>query len=211
MRYTCELGLSMHEFLKWDECVSEAFLLTLNSICTIVLTPTLATIKLNWKPTNGTPVFLPLYPDDEKSQVIILSNNFSKNATWSEIAWSANQHPKSTVKKKPTNLCALREFLKKMCPPCLIIMQSCFFDYRINKPFIIMFLLRDLFFVLCSRDLDVPRAQRIIGFFILITHNSTRLENPLIWCTQDYHLNIYGYKRIQVRLPTQILENMGTW
>ena len=29
-----------------------------------------------------------------------------------------------------------------------------------------MFSLRDLRFVLCSRDLDVLRAQRIIGFFI---------------------------------------------
>ena len=27
-----------------------------------------------------------------------------------------------------------------------------------------MFLLGDLRFVLCSRDLDIPRAQRIIGF-----------------------------------------------
>ena len=56
MRYTCELGLSMHEFWKWDE----AFLPTLNSICTIVLTPTLATIKLNWKPINGKKAHKPL-------------------------------------------------------------------------------------------------------------------------------------------------------
>ena len=41
-----------------------------------------------------------------------------------------------------------------------------------------MFSLRDLRFVRCSRDLDVLRAQRIIGFFILITHKSTRSENP---------------------------------
>ena len=32
-----------------------------------------------------------------------------------------------------------------------------------------MFSLRDLRFVLCSRDLDVLRPQRIIGFFMLIT------------------------------------------
>ena len=31
-----------------------------------------------------------------------------------------------------------------------------------------MFSLCDLRFVLCSLDLDVQRAQRIIGFFILI-------------------------------------------
>ena len=39
-----------------------------------------------------------------------------------------------------------------------------------------MFLLHDLRFVLCSRDLDVQRAQRIIGFFSLITHKSKRSE-----------------------------------
>ena len=32
---------------------------------------------------------------------------------------------------------------------------------------------------LCSRDLDVLRAQRIIGFFSLITHKSTGSENPI--------------------------------
>ena len=31
-----------------------------------------------------------------------------------------------------------------------------------------MFSLRDLPFMLCSRDLDVLRAQRIMGFFYLI-------------------------------------------
>ena len=44
-----------------------------------------------------------------------------------------------------------------------------------------MFSLRDLHLVLCSRDLNVVRAQRIIGFFILITHKSMRSENPIIW------------------------------
>ena len=39
-----------------------------------------------------------------------------------------------------------------------------------------MFSLRDLRFVFCSRDLDVLRAQRIMGFLILITHKSTRAE-----------------------------------
>ena len=39
-----------------------------------------------------------------------------------------------------------------------------------------MLSLRDLRFVLCSRDLDVLRAQRIIGFFILITHKPTGSE-----------------------------------
>ena len=39
-----------------------------------------------------------------------------------------------------------------------------------------MFSLRDLCFVLCSRDLDVLRAQRIMGIFILITHKSMGFE-----------------------------------
>ena len=45
-----------------------------------------------------------------------------------------------------------------------------------NKETFHMFLLHDLRFVLCSRDLDVQRAQRIIGFFSLITHKSKRSE-----------------------------------
>ena len=44
-----------------------------------------------------------------------------------------------------------------------------------------MFSLRDLHFVLCSRDLDVLRTQRIIGFLILITHKSTKSEDLIAW------------------------------
>ena len=52
-----------------------------------------------------------------------------------------------------------------------------------------MFSLRDLRFVLCSRDLDVLRAQRIIGFFkILITHKSTGSENSIAWKSLDKYL-----------------------
>ena len=47
-----------------------------------------------------------------------------------------------------------------------------------NKQTFRMFSLRDLRFLLCSFYLDVLRAQRIIGFFILITHNPTRSEIP---------------------------------
>ena len=44
-----------------------------------------------------------------------------------------------------------------------------------------MFLLRDLRFVLCSRDLDVLRAQRIIGFKKNLNYSkSTRLKNLII-------------------------------
>ena len=48
-----------------------------------------------------------------------------------------------------------------------------------------MFSLLDLRFLLCSRDLDVLRAQRIIGFF-LITHKSTRSENSITWLINTY-------------------------
>ena len=54
----------------------------------------------------------------------------------------------------------------KLCLPCLIIIQSCYFDY-------------DLRFVLCSRDLDVPRAQRITGFFLSQLPTNQRGQNPL--------------------------------
>ena len=41
-----------------------------------------------------------------------------------------------------------------------------------------MFLLRDLRFLLCSLDLDVLCAQRIMG---LVTHKSMRSQNPVTW------------------------------
>ena len=44
-----------------------------------------------------------------------------------------------------------------------------------------MFSLRDLCFLLCSRDLNVLRAQRIMGILNLITHKSTKSENPVTW------------------------------
>ena len=53
-----------------------------------------------------------------------------------------------------------------------------------------MFSLRDLRFVFCSRDLDVLRAQRIIGFFILITHKSTMSGN-LLWFWSSVTLSLW--------------------
>ena len=78
---------------------------------------------------------------------------------------------------KPTNLCAPREFLKK-CLSCLIIVQSCYFDYRINKHFrcsrCVIF--RALF--TWSQRTTRAKDHRL---FILITHKSTRSENPITW------------------------------
>ena len=51
-----------------------------------------------------------------------------------------------------------------------------------------MFSLRDLRFLLMSLYLDVLRTQRIIGFSILITHNSTRSDHMDAlcgWMTRD--------------------------
>ena len=42
---------------------------------------------------------------------------------------------KHNQEKIPTNLCTPGEFPPKKCLPCLIIIQSCYFDYRTNKPF----------------------------------------------------------------------------
>ena len=96
-----------------------------------------------------------------------------------EFVYPAKQKAKRTIKKnQPTNLCTPREFLKQMCWPCLVIIQLCYFDCRQTFH---MFSLSDLRFVLCSLDLDVPCAQRIMGFFISITHKSLRSENPLAW------------------------------
>ena len=50
-----------------------------------------------------------------------------------------------------------------MFPPCLVIIQSCYFDYRINKYFICSRC--EICFLLCSFSLQVLRAQRIVGFF----------------------------------------------
>ena len=79
---------------------------------------------------------------------------------WPEFVRSANQNPKSTIKKKkPTNRCTPRKFLKNV--------SAMFDNHKLllfwlwNKQTFHMFSLRDLRFVLWS--LDVLRAQRIMG------------------------------------------------
>ena len=44
-----------------------------------------------------------------------------------------------------------------------------------------MFSLLDLQFGLWSLDLHILHKQMILGSFIVITHKSTRLENPITW------------------------------
>ena len=89
---------------------------------------------------------------------------FLSKSMWLEFACPANQHPKSTIKKKkPRKLCTSCEFF--------------------NRQTFCVFSLCDLCFVQCSFDLGVLCAQRIIGCFIM------KSENPvtLISC----HLLIY--------------------
>ena len=96
---------------------------------------------------------------------------------WSQFVCPANQHPNSTIKEKsPQSFAHLLNFWKK-CRPCLIIIEILLF-WLSNKQTFHVFSLR---FVLCSRDLGVLRAQRIMGFLILITHKPTRSENPIRW------------------------------
>ena len=86
--------------------------------------------------------------------------------------WSLTDQPisirKAQSRKKAHKPLRTSWISQKMCLPCLIIIHTA----RSRC---------DLRFVLCSRDLDVLRAQRIIGFFILITHKSARSENPITW------------------------------
>ena len=87
-------------------------------------------------------------------------------------------HSEKLNQEKSPNTCAnLVNFSNKLCRTCLIITKYYYCDYRIRETFH-MFSLLDLRFMLCSRDLDVACAQKIMDFISLITHKSTRLENP---------------------------------
>ena len=102
--------------------------------------------------------------------------------TWSEFPCSANQHTKNTIKKKsPYTFAHLANFPQNVSAMSgKQIVQSCYCDYRINKMSVCS---RCLICILDSGSLylHVPRTQRILGFFIVITHKSTGSENPIIW------------------------------
>ena len=66
-----------------------------------------------------------------------------------------------------------------------VIIQSCYLE-NFKQTFHIFSLL-ELRNVLCSRDLDVPRAQRIIGFFLIYpqvngVRKSDRMDVFTHWC-----------------------------
>ena len=70
-----------------------------------------------------------------------------------------------------------------------------------------MFSLRDLRFVLCSRDLNVLRTQRIIGFKKNLNYLEINEENPI--SVEDFMLK-FGLARISsVKIEqTLILTNV---
>ena len=101
------------------------------------------------------------YPTQQYTTLHYTTVHCTAPCDWSLAAQLISFRKAQSRKKKPTYLCALREFPQK-CLPCLIIMQSCYCDYRINKTLSPL----DLRSLLCSRDLDVLRTQRIIGFYL---------------------------------------------
>ena len=73
--------------------------------------------------------------------------------------------------------------------------------------------LPNLRFVSCSRNLDMLRTQRIIGFLILITHKSTGSENHGIYsfkATASFGI-LVKYKNAPVFfIPIQLLSYYHT-
>ena len=66
----------------------------------------------------------------------VLTINFFMYATQSEFACPTNQHSKGPIKKKAHKPNThLTNFSNIVFLPCLIIIQSCYFDYKINKLF----------------------------------------------------------------------------
>ena len=98
------------------------------------------------------------------------------HSTWSEIVWPANQNQE----KSPQAFAHLVNFSKNVSAMFYNQKILLFWLYNHRQSFA-MFLLLDLCFMFCSRDVNVLRAQRIIGFFHLTTHRSPRSENPNTW------------------------------
>ena len=89
-------------------------------------------------------IFLNLHVGCSGQQMIDKNAQFQEKKIFFVISWQpcdqsvcpANQHLKSTIKKKkPIYLCTPRQFIPQKCLPHLTIIQSCYFDYRINKAF----------------------------------------------------------------------------
>ena len=95
-------------------------------------------------------------------------------STWSELVCSANQHPKSTIKKKsPQTFAHIGNFSKQcVCPSYNLAILT----IQISHVLAAWSAFRALFTwswrTTCAND------HRL---FILITHKSTRWENPIAW------------------------------
>ena len=83
---------------------------------------------------------------------------------------SAPRKQNQKKEKKPEYLCAPREVFKQRSRPCLIITKACYFDHRPNKAFALF---------TWSRRTTCANARAL--FINLITHKSTRSENPTTW------------------------------
>ena len=117
---------------------------------------------------------------------------FDMHTMWSD------QHPKIQSSKKQTNERTNKQRNKetKAHQPLGISWNSSknvstMFDnhYTLllfwlwNKQTFCTLLLRDLRYMVCSRDLDVLRPQRIMGLFVLISHKSMWSESMITWYT----------------------------
>ena len=123
---------------------------------------------------------------------------------WSELSCPANQHPKSTIKKKsPRTFAHLVNSSQNV---------SFMFD---NHTILLFWLqktvrllsLRDLRFLFCSRDLDALYAQMIMGFFSLITHNypqGRKMRSHGWFCTIISWSDNWHHKYFQQTVPTLI-------
>ena len=130
---------------------------------------------------------------------------------WSLLPSQSVSRKCNQEKKKATFLCAPRELLKKMCWPCLMIIQSCYSDYRMNKAFTCS---HCVICISCSVNsiLTFLRMQRIIGFFILITQKWMRSGNHIsrcIWGCSKTASTIKKFPSISIlRLPRAVLMSL---
>ena len=110
---------------------------------------------------------------------------------------SQSAFDKSTIKRKKAHILLHTPcFSQKICLPCLIIIQSCYFDYRINKPFA------------CSRcDHDhVMFDNHTISFFFtiestILSHAWSAFRLLFTWSrrttrAKDHRLFYFNYPQI---------------
>ena len=129
------------------------------------------------------------------NKIVWLSNmrdTFIEKFTWSGFACWANQHSQGKKAHIP-----LRTSWTSQNMSAMFDNRTIFLFWLYNEQTFRMFSLRNLPFLLCSLDLDVLRAQRIIGVFILITHKSTGSQNPITWSTSEPRSFSSFHKQVQ--------------